>query len=826
MSRKSRQAKHIIKKSTTASFLELLVYMILCFQIIGTALYYNGVMHPLMHKLLLGQVLALSAWFLFGLYSISVRKVTFSVSPYYLPLLALTVWAGIRSFTAPNADAMRNYWVFFNLICTFPLWVTGFRYKYVRSLFLWSVVFCGICLVIGNIRQLTTVDPKFNWHFFKAITLSGGNYDRQRLGAFMGHNNDCSAYLAIAVIYAGILWIRYRTQLWSFALGIFILLALVMIYLGGSRGVALMMMTSVMVLLMGYGIYLLRTKAISGIKFKMPGKQWLIGGAVLLLMMISTGAFLTRAPLKEKEISGVIARFLSPPEHLVSGTYPRVWLMSLLMAKENPVAGVGFSAWPYRYPEYQKQWFTEYPDTRIGLPIIGQHTLRGHNDYFQLWAELGLVGLVCMFWLMWIHFRSLRKILIQEPISPLALFAITATLATMTRAFFAFPFHMAAASCLFIANVALVSSQVSSTEWSWSPEWFTQRDSKIRWGMAAGVLILFFILSMQNWLMITADYSARRHGIYNDEARKSYAAGDIEKYNMWKTASNNDMLHSLKLIPDQGKHLHEFGAEFTFNGLASMDEKTLLKAIAYLKRAQKSFGFYRIHEYMGKAYRGLWEITQKPEYLDLSLAEFKEATAIMPTYADGWMLQALLLGKSGRVKESIDLLSNTELRFPGIIEHNLLNIARIEKDIETRTILYDLAASIIPGNEAVLREILLFYLGIERLDRATYMFIQLAQYQENQKMVVEWMKMLLQTQLENKKTQQAVEMMRELRKQPALHSIKELWYYSGPVSWIGGETWAAPAYWAQALEQDVQMNQLEPPLSTMMNHVFTPLVLR
>ncbi|MGC9326887.1 MAG: O-antigen ligase family protein [Candidatus Hinthialibacter sp.] len=832
MSSRYRQKRNLPEKPpkpNLTSMLELAVYLMLCFQIAATAIYYNGIMHPLVHKMLLGQSLALAAWFFYGLHGIAARQFSLRKSPYYWPLLVLCVWAGVRSFTAPNADAVRNYWIFLNIVCTFPLWATMFQNKRFRLMFAWTVVFCGLVMVGGCIRQLLIKDPSFKWEFFPAITLSPGTYERQRLGSFMGHNNDSTAFIANSLIYAGGLWICYRRKTWSVLFGIFMLFGLIFIILGGSRGVALMTIAAVLLLLMRWlfhprtGRFTWKAPQIEITAAQKKYGAGLIAGALLLALAVSYGVFKSsQVSLEEKEIKSVWSRFLSPPEHLVSGTYPRVWLMSMLMARENPLTGVGFSAWPYRYPEYQKAWFTKHPDTVIGLPILGQHTLRGHNDYLQLWAELGFLGLLCLFWLLWVHFRSILQVLQADSFSTLAVFAAAATLATLARAVFAFPFHMAAASCLFIAGVGLVSSQVCQQDWMWTPSWLKKNDNRSTWFAAAFVTVIFILLSAPNWTMTAADYSARIHGINAYSAKIYLQRGDIENYENALKEGYRAMQHSLELIPDQGKYLHEIGAETVTRGVYDNDEQTLLRGVDYLTRSQKSYGFYRTHEYLGTAYDHLYEITQKPEYLEKSAQSFREATAIMPTYSEGWIRLAMALAKSGKTEDCIALLAETELRFPGLIERDLLHAAQTEKKVEYKAALYDLAATIKPGSPAVLREIELFYLGLERMDRAVNTFTHMAKFQPEES-VVNWLTTLLLTQLENGLILESQRMLQNLRKEPELHAIQEIWYYSGIIDWLTGNSWEAVFHWNAALEKNVPLEQVAPALSVFLTHSLLPL---
>lgn len=816
------------KPSPLALFFENMTHLALCFQIISTAIYYNGWMHPLSHKMLLAQFLAVTAWFCYLLYSVLARRLAVAASPYYVPALVLCVWAGIRAWTAPNTDAPRNYWIFINIAATFPLWITAFRRPRFRSWFAWSLLFTGVCMAAGCLRQLAMDDPKFEWPFFRAITLSRGSYERQELGSFMGHNNDSSEYLGITMLYAGFLAWRFRRSLGSVAFVFYILVAMVLIYLGGSRGVALM------VLVCGSFLALAAFARRPGLGSTLKNlrrwlsPQWVLGGVgVLAGLAVALAVIFPDATFKKMD-QNVIKRFFTSPETLLSGTYPRVWWLSVLMAGDNPLLGVGFSSWPYEYPYYQKKWFTENPQTSLGLPEMGRHSLQAHNDYLQLWAELGFIGLFCLLWLFYVHARTLLTMLRARPLSPLGLAAGTATLGMLTRAVFGFPFHMAAASCLFLANLGLLSAMVCRKDWIWEPEWLSQATPNVQAGMAAGIVAGMFAACFPIHTLILADYSARSHGIWAYEAMNAQRSGNQEAAQRYLDYGYRDFEHAVQVLPNQGKYLYELGSETVMRGTASRNQELLKKGIAYLEKSLESYTFYSTFAYLGRAYRMLWEETRNPEYWRKALDSFQETAGIMPTFEEGYVQLALLYGQNDQLKKSLDLLSETELRYPGFIERGVLEAAHAAEagqDAPTATILYNLAASITPQSKRIFQDTILFFLKIGRMDMAALTLTRLAPYQEPG-VVVDAITSLLVLQMEQKQTPLAAAMMRDLRNQPALQSIPSLWYYSGAVSWMAGRPWETAVYWAAARNQGVTLAQLDPPLSLVLEKLVNPLIPR
>ena len=213
------------KKFQGNLFFEQLSFIVLLFQIVSTALYFNGYFtNPLVNKALLGQFTGLSAWLFYLIHCCLNRKFELGWSPYYLPAAGFVIWAGIRSVTGSSAGAPHAFYTFFWIVMSFPLWVTFFRKKQYRLIFMGIVFFAGTCMLIACLRQLFMTNPRFDWEFFKAMTLSTGDYERQRLGAFLGHNNASADYVLLGTISAAYLCYFSRKYIWAYGFGSVVLI--------------------------------------------------------------------------------------------------------------------------------------------------------------------------------------------------------------------------------------------------------------------------------------------------------------------------------------------------------------------------------------------------------------------------------------------------------------------------------------------------------------------------------------------------------------------------------------------------------------------------
>jgi len=72
---------------------------------------------------------------------------------------------------------------------------------------------------------------------------------------------------------------------------------------------------------------------------------------------------------------------------------------SLRMALDDPLFGVGIGNFESVYPLYRSM-----PETLDPKHFVLDHA---HNDYLELWAELGLGGLLAFLWLLWAFFKKM-----------------------------------------------------------------------------------------------------------------------------------------------------------------------------------------------------------------------------------------------------------------------------------------------------------------------------------------------------------------------------------------------------------------------------------
>ena len=124
----------------------------------------------------------------------------------------------------------------------------------------------------------------------------------------------------------------------------------------------------------------------------------------------------------------------------------RLWQNTLYMGKENLLRGVGVGNFPVLYPRYKRSAVVD--------PVFNEERewRKAHNDYAQTFAELGMVGLFFLGWLLFASIKTSIALLDGETkgeLRYLLMGVIVALGGLSITAFFSFPFQLATPTFVF-----------------------------------------------------------------------------------------------------------------------------------------------------------------------------------------------------------------------------------------------------------------------------------------------------------------------------------------------------------------------------------------
>jgi tetratricopeptide (TPR) repeat protein len=127
-----------------------------------------------------------------------------------------------------------------------------------------------------------------------------------------------------------------------------------------------------------------------------------------------------------------------------------MWVVTWAMIKGAPWGGHGLGTFGLQFPLYQAQTYSH--ERAAPFMANASFTSYAHNDYLQLWAEVGLLGLLAFGGLIWILLKRGRA-LADDPV---ALGCWAALISLLVNAAVAFPLHLPTSLMLFAVLLGAV----------------------------------------------------------------------------------------------------------------------------------------------------------------------------------------------------------------------------------------------------------------------------------------------------------------------------------------------------------------------------------
>ena len=138
-----------------------------------------------------------------------------------------------------------------------------------------------------------------------------------------------------------------------------------------------------------------------------------------------------------------------------------VWRVTKEMIMDRPILGVGYGNYGVRYMAYQAKFF-ESPENVKNYAMVAGNMKFADNDFVQIFAELGMVGiLIFLLLICYAYFSSYKKLHSGELSQTSETFVIGGV-GSMTTflviSFFSFPLHIAPTAVIFFYTLAIMSA--------------------------------------------------------------------------------------------------------------------------------------------------------------------------------------------------------------------------------------------------------------------------------------------------------------------------------------------------------------------------------
>jgi len=411
----------------------------------------------LVFKLLI--VIALMFW---GLRITSGERVCFKHCPLNLPVLSFISISLLSLFWSNS---------FLLSVTELPLFLAGpFLYfitinninneKQIKTI-LNTVIILGSLFGIYGILQYLGIDFSF-W---------GGNVGRQAVVGLFGNVNYFAEYLIAILPLAVSLFFVTPVKSKKFLLLIGILA------MGGS-----LLLTFTRGSYLGFGISLIFMLLLFII---CKGKAFIIENRkifilILVAIILTTFLFAIPNPLNKPGtyISKIKARtsVASIRKAFTFGRRMAIWKFTWMMITDHPLLGSGIGTFKYNTLGYQAKFFEQGDNRSIYLHGFAQET---HNEYLQLWAELGIIGLGIFLWMVIGYFYYGLKFLkkTKDNYKQGAVIGLMgAVTAVLVDGIFGFPLHLPATAILFWLFLGLTVAIIKEEGINFLEETDSQKD--------------------------------------------------------------------------------------------------------------------------------------------------------------------------------------------------------------------------------------------------------------------------------------------------------------------------------------------------------------
>jgi O-antigen ligase len=411
------------------------IFVLLSALVVFTALAYGTVHQPVIALFYLAVTAIAVLW---GADALRTGALVFHRSPLQIPLLGAVVYALIQIVPFGSLAETAGLSGIPRTISLEPFWTQMFALHLFALLLFFSVSLVYLDSA-ARLRKMTALITIFGFAFaffailqsFLSPTKIYGLYETsfaQPFGSFVNRHNF-AAYMEMTIaVPLGLIFVgavpRDKKLLYATAIG----LMGIALLLSGSRGGLVSMVAAVFFL----ALITSRTRSANQVALKIVFAAVLIATIVAGAFFIGGESSLTR--FAETAVSSDVS---------TNRTY--IWSVTLEVIKNNLPFGAGIGAFASAYTPY---------DTMNGTERVEQ----AHNDYLQILADAGLVGLLLAAFFIYLLFRTGLKNAGTENIfrRGVAVGALAGCFAILVHSLFDFVLHTTAVTVMFLTLVALV----------------------------------------------------------------------------------------------------------------------------------------------------------------------------------------------------------------------------------------------------------------------------------------------------------------------------------------------------------------------------------
>ncbi len=481
-------------------------------------------------------------------------------------IISLVIILDRYSISSAKLDVLISGTLFYWLVQTcFPSYRSFNKsIKYLKYI-LWIVLIaCIIESIIGYLQYFNIIPFQGNYIFESVIIGTFGNVNR--VGGFLA---------ASLPLLTGLFLLSEKKQ-HRLGIGISIFIVFSLIILTESRGAWIGLITAIIIYDTGY------LKKI-WIYFKKSNFK-------IILSSVSLGIFTTFVYLLySMNVASSLGRIF-------------IWKVTSHMIIDNPVFGIGHGNYPVKYLDYQANFFTNISNTVYF--DFAANLKQAHNQYLEILAETGVVGLLLFFVLIYVVYRLCSKLInraCNEPLSHIGRMLRASTTVIIVHSFFDSPLFTLPILLLFYFNISILATFLKNNNVHQSL--FHVSFSILKKSHMKQLYKLAFVGSCLIGVLLFFNINKKIQGysLWNDGKHMDYVGSD-----QWEK-SIKCFTKAIQCIPNNGELYHNLGIAYV------MDQQ-FEKALSAFETARINFNDRDIYLFNGIAYQELENYTQAEYY--------------------------------------------------------------------------------------------------------------------------------------------------------------------------------------------------------------------
>lgn len=417
-------------------------------------------------------------------------------------------------------------------------------------------------------------------------------------------------------------------------------------------------------------------------------KKWL--ALILVTFIIITVIYSTDNPLNKSVITAP-QRAMSTfdvQDPSINGRL-LIWKTTLEMIKDKPLFGLGIGTFKMSYLVYQAEYLKINPSH---IKYSGKAE-EAHNEYLQMGAELGIVGVYIFLGIFYIFYSLVLNYLKKEKSNRnkiIILGLVMGITSFLIHSLFSFPFHVPALGSAFFLILGLTTIYLKGLNFSEFNN-YKDREEKTNKTKYLKLFILFIILILLFMVFVIESLVVRSY------LAEVYAYKGRE--NLVLTHYNNalpNFEYAAKLDPYNGRILLNLGA--TYYNLGMFEE-----AKNKIEQSKKYYNDYNIYRNLGLYY-------SQQENVIKAEKEFKYAIYLNPKFISAHSDLAYLYVKQNEYDKAI-IEWNKILKIDADLseKYNVLyfiGIAYQKKEMPNKALEYFLQALVlVPEGDPIEKEI-------------------------------------------------------------------------------------------------------------------------